>query len=280
MISEAAFTHLDLDRLLENLLDGIRKVMRTDTAVALLLEETGAELVASWARGLLEEVEAGVRIPVGKGFAGRVAATRAPVFIPDVERAELVNPLLIKRGLQVAARRSAARRRPAPRRAARGLAQATRVHEGRRAHAAAARRPRCFGNRPVTALRARAGRQPPARVPLRGERAARLDARLDRRAAAPDRAGRPVPRRLVRRRHDPAGQQPPARGGRPCRSGAERRRVRVPGALPARSPVAARPGARDSHRQPGADSSGHGRAPARRPAGATRSSCRRCARSR
>jgi len=100
VISEAAFTHLDLDRLLENLLDGIRKVMRTDTAVALLLEETGAELVASWARGLEEEVEAGVRIPVGKGFAGRVAATRAPVFIPDVERAELVNPLLIKRGLK------------------------------------------------------------------------------------------------------------------------------------------------------------------------------------
>jgi GAF domain-containing protein len=56
--------------------------------------------VASWARGLEEEVEAGVRIPVGKGFAGRVAATRAPVFIPDTERAELVNPLLIKRGLK------------------------------------------------------------------------------------------------------------------------------------------------------------------------------------
>ena len=74
--------------------------MRADTAVALLLDESGEELVASWARGLEEEVEAGVRIPVGKGFAGRVAATRTPVFIPDVERAELVNPLLIKRGLK------------------------------------------------------------------------------------------------------------------------------------------------------------------------------------
>jgi signal transduction histidine kinase/putative methionine-R-sulfoxide reductase with GAF domain len=100
VISEAALTHLDLNRLLENLLDGIRKVMRTDTAVALLLDERGEELIASWARGLEEEVEAGVRIPVGRGFAGRVAADRSPVFIPDVERAELVNPLLVKRGLK------------------------------------------------------------------------------------------------------------------------------------------------------------------------------------
>ena len=100
VISEAALTHLDLERLLENLLDGIRKVMRTDTAVALLLDESGEELVASWARGLEEEVEAGVRIPVGKGFAGRVAAERLPVVIPDVRKAQLVNPLLVMRGLK------------------------------------------------------------------------------------------------------------------------------------------------------------------------------------
>ena len=79
VISQAAFTHLDLDRLLQDLLDGLRTVMRADTAVALLLDDSGEELIASWARGLEEEVEAGVRIPVGKGFAGRVAATRTPV---------------------------------------------------------------------------------------------------------------------------------------------------------------------------------------------------------
>jgi signal transduction histidine kinase/GAF domain-containing protein len=100
VISDAALTHLDLDSMLGNLLDGIRKVMRTDTAVGLLLDESGQELVASWARGLEEEVEAGVRIPVGQGFAGRVAADRTPVFIPDVERAQVVNPLLVKRGLK------------------------------------------------------------------------------------------------------------------------------------------------------------------------------------
>jgi PAS domain S-box-containing protein len=100
LISEAALTHLDLDRLLQDLLEGVRTVMRTDTSVVLLLDESGDELVASWARGLEEEVEARVRIPMGKGFAGRVAATRAPVFIPGTERAELVNPLLTKHGLK------------------------------------------------------------------------------------------------------------------------------------------------------------------------------------
>jgi signal transduction histidine kinase/GAF domain-containing protein len=99
VISEAALTHLDLNQLLANLLDGVRTIMRSDTAVILLLDPTGDELVASWARGLEEEVEARVRVPVGKGFAGRVAATRRPVFIPDVRRAEVVNPLLVKRGL-------------------------------------------------------------------------------------------------------------------------------------------------------------------------------------
>jgi PAS domain S-box-containing protein len=99
VISEVALTHLDLDRMLANLLDGVRTVMRGDTTVILLLNEAGDELVASWSRGLEEEVEARVRVPVGKGFAGRVAATRQPVYIPDVRRAEVVNPLLVKRGL-------------------------------------------------------------------------------------------------------------------------------------------------------------------------------------
>jgi signal transduction histidine kinase len=98
-ISEAALEQLDLDPLLDDLLDRIRTTMRSDTAVALLLDESGDELVAQWARGLEEEVEAGVHVPVGRGFAGRVAAERRPVFIPDVGTADLVNPLLVRKGL-------------------------------------------------------------------------------------------------------------------------------------------------------------------------------------
>ena len=89
--------------------------MRADTAVCLLLDESGDELVASWARGLEEEVEAGVRIPVGAGFAGRVAATRKPVFIPDVRARGSGQPAADQARAEIAARRAAARRRPAAR---------------------------------------------------------------------------------------------------------------------------------------------------------------------
>jgi signal transduction histidine kinase len=102
VISEAALAHLDLDGLLKNLLQGIRRIMRADTAVALLLDEKREELVARWSEGLEEDIEAGkrVRVPLGRGFAGRVAEERRPVFIADVGKAELLNPLLSQKGLK------------------------------------------------------------------------------------------------------------------------------------------------------------------------------------
>ncbi len=57
-------------------------------------------LAARAAKGLEEEVERGVRIPVGRGFAGRVAAERGPVQITDVDHADILNPLLREKGLQ------------------------------------------------------------------------------------------------------------------------------------------------------------------------------------
>ena len=56
----------------------------------LLLDEAENELVARAAVGLEEEVERGVRIPVGAGFAGRIA-DRKPVILDDVEHADVLN---------------------------------------------------------------------------------------------------------------------------------------------------------------------------------------------
>src|SRR4029079_4253835 len=47
-----------------------------------------------------EEVEAGVRIPVGRGFAGRIAAERRPVAIEDVDHADILNPILREKGIR------------------------------------------------------------------------------------------------------------------------------------------------------------------------------------
>ena len=57
-------------------------------------------LVARAARGIEEEVRQGVRIPIGRGFAGRVAAERRPVVIENVDHADIFNPILRLKGIR------------------------------------------------------------------------------------------------------------------------------------------------------------------------------------
>ena len=66
----------------------------------MLLDEDANELVARAAVGLEEEVEQGVRIEVGRGFAGRVAAERRPVVLHDVDHSDVLNPILRDKGIK------------------------------------------------------------------------------------------------------------------------------------------------------------------------------------
>ena len=97
-VTDTALAHLGLDQLLDELLVRVRALLGTDTAAILLLE--GRELVARAAKGLEQEVERRVRIPVGVGFAGRVAAEKRPIFVEDVDRAKVVNPILREKGIR------------------------------------------------------------------------------------------------------------------------------------------------------------------------------------
>src|SRR6266550_4157157 len=99
-VTDIALAHLDLDELLPVLLPRIRDILRTETCALLLLDEEQDELVARAAVGLEEEVERGVRIPLGKGFAGRIAATGRPVVLDDVAEADIVNPILVEKGIR------------------------------------------------------------------------------------------------------------------------------------------------------------------------------------
>ena len=65
-----------------------------------MLDTERQELVARAAKGLEEEVEAGSRIPFGKGFAGRIAATRDVVMIEDVDHSYVLNPILREKGIK------------------------------------------------------------------------------------------------------------------------------------------------------------------------------------
>ena len=94
-VTEAALAYLDLDDLLKELLDRVTDMLGVDTAAVLLVEEGGRTLAARAAKGLEEEVERGFRLPVGRGFAGRIAFTREPVVIQDLGKSAIqpVNPL-------------------------------------------------------------------------------------------------------------------------------------------------------------------------------------------
>ena len=99
-VTDAALAYLPLEDLLQELLNRVVGILDADTAAILLLEDDDKTLVARAAKGLEEEVERGVRIPVGKGFAGRIAATASPVWIENIEHADILNPILREKGLQ------------------------------------------------------------------------------------------------------------------------------------------------------------------------------------
>ena len=124
-------------------------------------------LRARAAKGIEEEVQQGVRIPVGRGFAGRIAAERGPITIDDVDHADILNPILREKGIRsllgvpllVEGRVLGVLH----------VGTLTRAHVHRRGPrpAPARRRPRRAGDRARPAVRASARRAPPPR-PRRG----------------------------------------------------------------------------------------------------------------
>ena len=99
-ITDAALSRLDDHELLAELLDRTRAILQTDTAAVLLLDFSAGELIAAAAAGLEEEVRQGVRIPVGRGFAGRIAAEHQPVILDHVDHTTVLNPILWAKGIR------------------------------------------------------------------------------------------------------------------------------------------------------------------------------------
>jgi serine phosphatase RsbU (regulator of sigma subunit) len=99
-LTDAALAYLSLEDLLSELLDRIRASVHADTAAILLLDEERNVLLARAAKGIEEEVRHGVQVPVGRGFAGRVAAERRAIAIEDLAPGDVVNPLLRRRGIR------------------------------------------------------------------------------------------------------------------------------------------------------------------------------------
>ena len=98
--SDAVMDFHSLEGMLSDLLERIERDLGVDTAAVLLLDEDRGVLVARAARGLEEEVRQGVQVPLGRGFAGRVASERRPIVLEHVSKPDIVNPILEQVGLR------------------------------------------------------------------------------------------------------------------------------------------------------------------------------------
>jgi putative methionine-R-sulfoxide reductase with GAF domain len=98
-ITDRALSELDSQALLDELVERVREALQADTAAVLLLDHPSGHLVATAASGLEEEVQQGVRIHIGRGFAGRIAAQGSPVVLDEVDHTKVVNPILLAKGI-------------------------------------------------------------------------------------------------------------------------------------------------------------------------------------
>jgi serine phosphatase RsbU (regulator of sigma subunit) len=93
-VSDVALAHLDLDELLAHLLARVQSALGADGATVLLVSPDGGHLQVRSASGVQSEVGSQVQVPVGRGFAGHIAATRQPLIVPDVSSFPVVSPVL------------------------------------------------------------------------------------------------------------------------------------------------------------------------------------------
>ena len=99
---------LDLDQLLSNVADIVKKVIPYDLLAILLYSERRQNLRIRYAVGHREELVRNVSIQLGEGITGAAAAQREPILVPDVRsdrrylnaldavRSELAVPMLAR----------------------------------------------------------------------------------------------------------------------------------------------------------------------------------------
>ncbi len=110
-VSAATSQTLDLDELLTNVANIVRKVLQTDLFAILLYSEKQKELTIRYAVGHREELVRNLKIGLTEGIVGAAAAQREPVLVTDVRtdprylnsvdavRAELAVPMIARHKL-------------------------------------------------------------------------------------------------------------------------------------------------------------------------------------
>src|SRR5258706_1609307 len=91
-LTDTALSSLALDDLLRELLGRVPAVMGVDNIAILLLEEDGQTLTLRAIRGQEVGAVGRTKIQLGRGVAGRVAASREPLIVDDTFAIDVVNP--------------------------------------------------------------------------------------------------------------------------------------------------------------------------------------------
>jgi len=85
---------------LSAVLDEVRASLRADTTTLLVVDSSRTSLEPAATVGLDRTLRRARRVPLGQGFAGRVAQTRQPVALTQVDSSTVVNPVLLAHGVQ------------------------------------------------------------------------------------------------------------------------------------------------------------------------------------
>jgi serine phosphatase RsbU (regulator of sigma subunit) len=100
LLADPNLAQLGGTELLDELLARVTEALAVDAITVLFLDPGGSHLVARATRGLGDEVRQGFRIPIGRGFSGRVARAGVPVVLDDVSPETVANPALWRRGIK------------------------------------------------------------------------------------------------------------------------------------------------------------------------------------
>jgi serine phosphatase RsbU (regulator of sigma subunit) len=96
-VTDVALSHLKLDDLLTELISRVREMLEVDFA-AIVLADADESFHIEATRGLPVDLS-GLRLRVGEGFVGRVAAERRPIVLETVHDEDVIPPLR-DRGIQ------------------------------------------------------------------------------------------------------------------------------------------------------------------------------------
>ncbi|WP_277872039.1 GAF domain-containing protein [Trichormus variabilis] len=88
------------DLLFKKLLHSICEVMNVDTVTVLLPAEKEQQLFVCATIGLEEEMREGIQIPLGCGFAGKIATSAKRIIVDDLSKIEVVSPILRNKGIR------------------------------------------------------------------------------------------------------------------------------------------------------------------------------------